>query len=297
MSNFFTDNPDLMFALDNVDLADVVALREENYKQAEEYDFAPENYEDAKDNFKRVLEVIGDVTGERIAPRARQVDEEGPSFENGKVTYHPLTVQNIADLKAAGVMGVMLPRRFGGLNFPNTIYSMMTEMVARADASLQNLVSLQDIAETINDFASEEQKQRYLPGFASGEDDGSMDLTEPDSGSDLQSVRLRAFKGPDGKWYLNGMKRFITNGCAKTHLVLARSVEGSADGRGLSMFICQACPELVVRRVEHKLGIHGVATVELQYNNVPAELCGRERFGLIKYVVSLMNGARVAISA
>ena len=297
MSNFFTDNPDLMFALDNVDLADVVALREENYTQANEFDFAPENYEDAKDSYKRVLSVIGEVTGERIAPRARQVDEEGPSFENGKVTYHPLTVQNIEDLKAAGVMGVMLPRRFGGLNFPNTIYSMMTEMVARADASLQNLVSLQDIAETINDFASEEQKQRYLPGFASGKDDGSMDLTEPDSGSDLQSVRLRAFKGPDGKWYLNGMKRFITNGCAKTHLVLARSVEGSTDGRGLSMFICQACPELVVRRVEHKLGIHGVATVELQYNNVPAELCGRERFGLIKYVMSLMNGARVAISA
>ncbi len=297
MSNYFTDNPDLMFALEHVDLDEVVRRRENDYKESEKYDSAPVSYADAKDSFKRVLDVIGDVAGERIQPRARQVDEEGPKFENGVVTYHPLTKKNMKDLSDAGVMGVMLPREYGGLNFPNTIYTMITEMVSRADASLQNLVGLQDIAETICEFGTEEQKARYLPDFASGKADGAMDLTEPDSGSDLQSVRLKATQGPDGKWYLNGMKRFITNGCAQTHLVLARSVDGSTDGRGLSMFICSKCPQLVVRRIEHKMGIHGVATCELQYNDVPAELCGRPRFGLIKYVMSLMNGARVAISA
>ncbi|MDD4181772.1 MAG: acyl-CoA dehydrogenase family protein, partial [Victivallaceae bacterium] len=214
------------------------------------------------------------------------------------VTYHPLTQQNIADLSKAGVMGVMLPYQYGGLNYPVSVYTMMTEMVARADASLQNLFGLQDIAETISEFGTEEQKNKYLPGFATGEFDGSMDLTEPDSGSDLQSVRLRAHQDPKtGQWYLNGMKRFITNGCSKVHLVLARSEEGSGDGRGLSMFICEACPELVVRRIEDKMGIHGVATCELQYNNVPAELCGQRRRGLTRYVMSLMNGARIAISA
>lgn len=296
MSNFFTDNPDLMFTLKNLDMEEIVALRENDYKQAEQFDYAPENYEDAMDNYKRVMTEIGEITGERIAPRSRQVDEEGPTFKDGVVKYHPLTDKNLQDLKDAGVMGVMLPRQYGGLNFPTTIYTMMTEMVARADASLQNLIGLQDIAETICEFGSEEQRQKYLPRFASGEADGSMDLTEPDSGSDLQSVRLKATKGEDGKWYLNGMKRFITNGCSKIHLVLARTKEGTVDGRGLSMFICEACPELKVRRIEHKLGIHGVPTAELQYNNVPAELCGQERRGLTKYVMSLMNGARVAIS-
>ena len=297
MSNFFKDNPDLMFTLENIDMEELVALREDQYKQAEKYDYAPENFEDAKDNYTRVLTEIGEITGERIAPRSRQVDEEGPTLKDGVVKYHPLTDKNLKDLKDAGVMGVLLPRQYGGLNFPTTIYTMMTEMVARADASLQNLIGLQDIAETINEFGSDEQKQKYLPRFATGEADGSMDLTEPDSGSDLQSVRLKATQDENGKWHLNGMKRFITNGCAQIHLVLARSMEGTTDGRGLSMFICEKCPELKVRRIEHKLGIHGVPTAELQYNNVPAELCGKQRFGLIKYVMSLMNGARVAISA
>ena len=241
--------------------------------------------------------MVGEVAGERIAPRSRQVDEEGPEFEDGVVTYHPLTVKNLEDLRLAGVDGVILPREYGGLNFPTTIYTVMTELVSRADASLQNLFGLQDIAETISEFGNEEQKAKYLPRFACGEADGSMDLTEPDSGSDLQSVRLKATQDADGKWYLDGMKRFITNGCAKIHLVLARSEEGTSDGRGLSMFICEKTPELVVRRIEHKLGIHGVATAELQYNHVPAELCGQRRFGLTRYVMSLMNGARVAIRA
>ena len=298
MSNFYTDNQDLLFTLKNLDLEEVVAVREQNYTDAQKFDGSPEDYADAMDNYDRVLTVVGDVAGERIAPRSRQIDEEGPHFENGVVTYHPLTVKNLDDLRKAGVSGVMLPRQYGGLNFPTTIYTMMTEMVSRADASLQNLFGLQDIAETIYEFGNEDQCQRYLPRFACGEADGAMDLTEPDSGSDLQSVRLKATQDPaTGKWYLDGNKRFITNGCAKIHLVLARSVEGSTDGRGLSMFICEKCPELVVRRIEHKLGIHGVATCELQYNHVPAELCGQQRRGLTRYVMSLMNGARVAISA
>lgn len=297
MANFYTDNRDLVFTLKNLDLEEAVTLKEDNFRFAEEFDNAPVNYADACDNYDRVLKVVGEICAERIAPRARQVDEEGPHFENGVVTYHPLTQQNLQDLKQADVMGVVLPHRYGGLNFPATIYTAITEMVSRADASLQNLVGLQDIAETICEFGSEDQRQEYLPRFAKGEIDGSMDLTEPDSGSDLQSVRLRAYQDKDGNWFLNGMKRFITNGCAKCHLVLARSEDGTSDGRGLSMFIAESCPQLVVRRIEHKLGIHGVATAELQYNDVPAKLCGQRRRGLTRYVMSLMNGARVAISA
>ena len=298
MGNFFTDNKDLQFALDNLDFEDMVAMREDDYKCAETFAHAPTCLEDALDNYRRVLTEIGEVTGERIAPRSRIVDEEGPDFEDGVVTYHPLTQENLQDLTKAGVMGVMLPHEYGGLNFPNTVYTMMTEMVSRADGSLQNLFGLQDISETICEFGTDEQKDQYLRRFATGEYDGSMDLTEPDSGSDLQSVRLKAHQDPKtGQWYLNGMKRFITNGCAKVHLVLARSEEGTTDGRGLSMFICESCPELIVRRIEHKHGIHGVATAELQYNDVPAQLCGLRKRGLTKYVMALMNGARVAISA
>ena len=298
MANFFSDNRDLEFTLNNLDLLEAVALRENNYKFAEEFETAPVDYADALDNFNRVLSVVGEICGDNIEPRSRTVDREGPHFADGVVTYHPLTQANLEDLRKADVSGVMLEHRFGGLNFPVSVYTMMTEMVSRADASLQNLFGLQDIAETIAEFGSEEQKQQYLPKFAQGLVDGSMDLTEPDYGSDLQAVKLRAWQDEKtGQWYLNGMKRFITNGCAQVHLVLARSEEGTSDGRGLSMFICEACPQLVVRRIEDKMGIHGVATCELQYNDVPAQLCGKRRLGLIRYVMSLMNGARVAISA
>ena len=297
MGNFFSDNRDLVFTLENLALSDVVGMMEQNYEFAKEYDNAPTDFADALDNYRRVLDVVGTICADRIEPRARTVDQEGPKFEKGKVTYHPLTAMNLKDLKDAGLMGVMLGHKYGGLNFPVSIYTMMTEMVSRADASLQNIFGLQDIAETISFFGSDEQKDKYLPGFASGEFDGSMDLTEPDYGSDLPGVRLRAYQDEKGQWYLNGMKRFITNGCSKVHLVLARSEEGTTDARGLSMFICEACPQLVVRRIENKMGIHGVPTCELQFNDVPAQLCGQRKLGLIRYVMSLMNGARVAISA
>ncbi len=298
MANFYTDNADLQFALEHLDLAEAVGMIEGGYSFAEKYENAPRDFADALDNYRRVLGVVGEVCADRIEPRSRTVDLEGPKFEDGVVTYHPLTKQNLKDLNDAGVMGVMLGHEYGGLNFPVSVYTMMTEMVSRADGSLQNIFGLQDIAETISFFGNDEQKAQYLPKFATGEYDGAMDLTEPDYGSDLQAVRLRAWQDEKtGQWYLNGMKRFITNGCAQVHLVLARSEEGSRDGRGLSMFICEKCPQLVVRRIENKMGIHGVATCELQFNDVPAQLCGKRRLGLIRYVMSLMNGARVAISA
>ncbi len=297
MLNYFSDNQDLEFTLHNLELAEITAMLEKNYENAEKFETAPADFKDALDNYERALKVIGEIAGERIESRSRTVDEVGAQFKDGKVIYHPLTLQNLKDLNQAGLMGVMLGHEYGGLNFPCSVYTMMTEIVSRADASLQNIFGLQDIAETISFFGNDEQKNFYLPRFAAGEFDGSMDLTEPDYGSDLQSVRLRAYQDENGQWYLNGMKRFITNGCSKVHLVLARSEEGTTDGRGLSMFICEACPQLVVRRIEDKMGIHGVATCELQFNDVPAQLCGKRRMGLIRYVMSLMNGARVAISA
>ena len=295
--NYFLDNKDLEFTLQHLDLAEITRMREKNYTNAEKFDTAPVDFADALDNYARALKVVGEIAAERIDPRSREVDANGAKFADGKVTYNPLTIRNLEELTQAGVMGVMLDHEYGGLNFPVSVYTMMTEIVSRADASLQNIFGLQDIAETISFFGSDEQKAQYLPGFARGEYDGAMDLTEPEYGSDLQGVRLRAYQDENGQWYLNGMKRFITNGCAKVHLVLARSEEGTTDGRGLSMFICEACPQLVVRRIEDKMGIHGVATCELQFNDVPAQLCGKRRMGLIRYVMSLMNGARVAISA
>ncbi|MCF7855523.1 MAG: acyl-CoA dehydrogenase family protein [Candidatus Pacebacteria bacterium] len=296
--NYYLDNPDIAFQLKHLDLEQVVAMREHDYAQAEQFPDAPESLDDAIDSYDQVLAMVGEICGDHIAPRAEDVDKDGASLENGTVSYAPGTRENLEDLAKAQLMGVMIPRQYGGLNMPVTVYSMMTEMVSRADASLQNLFGLQDIAETINRFGTEEQKAHYLPQFATGEADGAMALTEPEAGSDLQAVQLKAhYDEKTNKWYLNGMKRFITNGCAKVLLVLARSEEGTKDGRGLSMFVCERCPELVVRRIEDKLGIHGSPTCELQFNEVPAEIVGARRRGLTRYVMSLMNGARVAISS
>ncbi len=295
--NFYLDNADLRFHLRNVDLEDVVRLLEDDYAQAAESAEAPESYEDAIDSYDRVLAMLGEICGDFIAPRAEDVDKTGARLEAGRVHYAPGTDENLAVLRKAQLMGVMLPRRHGGLNMPNTIYTMMTEMVSRGDGSLQNLFGLQDIAQTLYFFGNEEQHAEYLPRFASGEVDGAMSLTEPEAGSDLQAVQLKArFDAQKNQWFLNGMKRFITNGCAKVHLVLARSEEGTKDGRGLSMFVCERSEKLVVRRIEDKLGIHGSPTCELQFNDVPAQLVGKRRRGLTRYVMALMNGARVAIA-
>ncbi|MFA4945258.1 MAG: acyl-CoA dehydrogenase family protein [Lentisphaeria bacterium] len=296
--NFYQDNPDIQFNLCNVGLEQVVAQREHGFTQAATFPAAPTDFADALDSYNKVLTMVGELCGERIAPRAAAVDAEGATLKDGKVEYAAGTKLNLADLTKAQLMGVMLPREYGGLNFPVTLYSMMTEMVSRADCSLQNLFGLQDIAETICRFGSAEQKSHYLPRFCAGEADGAMALTEPEAGSDLQAVQLKAHFDPaSNQWLLNGMKRFITNGCAKVLLVLARSEEGTKDGRGLSMFVCERGPNLLVRRIEDKLGIHGSPTCELQFNNVPAELVGERRRGLTRYVMSLMNGARVAISS
>ncbi len=296
MDNFFTENADIQWHFHHLDLEEVAASLEDEYTQAQEYADAPLSYEDALEGWRSVLEMTGAIAGREIAPLAPEVDREGAHFDHGNVTYAQGTERALKTLSQAGLMGFTLPRRYGGLNFPGLLYSMAIEMVAQADASLMNLFSLQDIAETIYEFAGDELKEKYLPLFASGKVTGAMILTEPDAGSDLQSVRLKAVPQQDGSWRLFGVKRFITNGCADVSLVLARSEEGSVDGRGLSMFVCEKGPEVVVRRIENKLGIHGSPTCELQFNGAPAALVGQRRLGLIRYVMSLMNGARVAVA-
>lgn len=297
MDNFFSESPDIQWHFQHLDLEEVVATLEDDYTQAAHYDDAPLSYADALEGYRHVMELLGAITAQEIAPLAPEVDREGAHFEGGKVTYAKGTQKALEILKQAHLLAFTLPRRYGGLNFPDLLYTMATEMVSQADSSLMNLFGLQDIGETIYEFGDEELKQKYLPKFASGEVTGAMILTEPDAGSDLQSVRLKAVPQPDGSWKLYGVKRFITNGCAEVSLVLARSEEGSVDGRGLSVFLCEKCPELVVRRIEHKLGIRGSPTCELQFNGVPAWLVGQRRMGLIRYVMSLMNGARVAVAA
>jgi alkylation response protein AidB-like acyl-CoA dehydrogenase len=296
MENFFTDNADILWHFNHLDIQDVVASLEKDYTEAATYDDAPLSYEDALTGYREVLEMTGAIAAKEIAPLAPEVDREGAHLENGKVTYAQGTQRALDVLSKANLMGLTLPRQYGGLNFPGVLYSMALEMVSQADASLMNLFGLQDIAETLNEFGDETLKQRYLPRFASGEVTGAMILTEPDAGSDLQAVRLKAVPQADGSWRLYGVKRFITNGCAEVSLVLARSEEGSQDGRGLSMYVCEKGPELVIRRIENKLGIHGSPTCELQFNGVPALLVGQRRMGLIRYVMSLMNGARVGVA-
>ncbi len=286
-ANFFRDNADLVHHFQSLDLAETIAVREPGT--------APRQ---ARRVYEGYLDRVGEISGSRIAPRATDVDRIGATFADGKVTMAPGTVENLADLKAAGVMGVTLPHEYGGANLPISIYTMMTEMVSRADASLQNLFGLQAICETINRFASDEQKSRLLPLFARGEVDGAMALTEPEAGSDLQSVQTTAvLDEATGRWLLNGKKRFITNGCAKVILVLARTEEGSRDGRGLSMFLLEPGPEVTINSIEDKMGIHGSPTCELIFKDAPAELVGQRRRGLTRYVMALMNGARLAISA
>ena len=297
MANFYTDNPDLKHHLNHPLMQKIVELKERNFADAEKYDYAPLDFEDAMDSYDKVLEVVGEICGGKIAENAEDVDHQGPHVENGRVIYADGTKDNLELCRKAGLMGMSMPRRLGGLNFPITPYIMAADMVSRADAGFENLWGLQDCAETIYEFADEDQKSRFIPRVCQGET-MSMDLTEPDAGSDLQSVMLKATEMPDGTWRLNGVKRFITNGDSDIHLVLARSEEGTRDGRGLSMFIYDKRDGGVdVRRIENKMGIKGSPTCELVYKNAKAELCGSRRLGLIKYVMALMNGARLGIAA
>ncbi|MDR1813290.1 MAG: acyl-CoA dehydrogenase family protein [Tannerella sp.] len=298
MANFYSDNPSLKHHLHHPLMRRIVELRERSFSEAEKYDYAPFSYDDAIDSYQQTLEIAGEVLGEVVAPNAEEVDHTGPTLTNNRVSYAPGTVENLKAATQAGLMGLSMPRRFGGMNFPMTVFIMASDMVARADAGFCTIWALQDCAETIYEFGSEEQRAKFIPRMCAGET-MSMDLTEPDAGSDLQSVMLKAT--PDeanGCWRLNGVKRFITNGDSDIHLVLARSEEGTKDGRGLSMFIYDKRDGGVnVRRIENKMGIKGSPTCELTFKNAPAQLCGDRRLGLIKYVMSLMNGARLGIMA
>lgn len=297
--NFFNDNPAIKFQLSHPLMPKIVALKERNFAEKDNYDYAVRDHEDAIDSYEKVLEIIGGICADIIAPNAESVDHDGPQVINSRVKYARGTQENHDALTQAGVYGITLPRQYGGLNFPMVAYVMSGEMVSRADAGFANIWGLQDCAETIAEFASDEIKAEFLPRVCEGAT-CSMDLTEPDAGSDLQAVQLKAtYNEADGMWYLNGVKRFITNGDAQIKLVLARSEDGTTDGRGLSYFVADNKHDhtVLVRRIENKLGIKGSPTCELVFNNTPAKLVGTRRMGLIKYVMSLMNGARLGIGA
>ena len=298
MANYYSDHPEIAFHLDHPLMKRIVDLKERGYADAAQYPDAPIDYEDAIENYKRILDITGDVAANILEPNSESVDLEGPHLENGRMIYALKTFENIEATRKAGLHGVSMPRRYGGLNLPNVTFSMLSEVISAADAGFQNIWSLQSCIDTLYEFGSEEQRQKYIPRVCAGET-MSMDLTEPDAGSDLQRVMLKAtYDEEAGCWRLNGVKRFITNGDSDIHLVLARSEEGTRDGRGLSMFIYDKRDGGVdVRHIEHKLGIHGSPTCELTYKNAKAELCGSTRLGLIKYVMALMNGARLGIAA
>ena len=298
MANYYSDYPELKFHLTHPLMERIVELKERGYADKEQYEDAPVDYNDAIENYDRVLEIAGDIAANIIEPNSESVDIEGPHLVDGRMVYAEKTKENLAATIKAGLNGVPMPRRYGGLNFPTVPYSMASEIISAADAGFQNIWSLQDCIETLYEFGTEEQRQRYIPRVCQGET-MSMDLTEPDAGSDLQRVMLKAtYDEKEDCWRLNGVKRFITNGDSDIHLVLARSEEGTRDGRGLSMFIYDKRQGgVTVRHIEHKLGIHGSPTCELVYKNAKAELCGDRKLGLIKYVMALMNGARLGIGA
>lgn len=298
MANYYSDHPEIGFHLNHPLMKRIVELKERGYEDAKTYADAPVDYEDAIENYKQVLDITGDVAANIIAPNSESVDLEGPHLENGRMIYASKTFENIDATRKAGLWGISMPRRYGGLNLPNVTFSMLSEIISAADAGFQNIWSLQSCIDTLYEFGSEEQRQKYIPRICEGEG-MSMDLTEPDAGSDLQRVMLKATYDEENQcWRLNGVKRFITNGDSDIHLVLARSEEGTKDGRGLSMFIYDKRDGGVdVRHIEHKLGIHGSPTCELTYKNAKAELCGDRKLGLIKYVMALMNGARLGIAA
>ncbi len=298
MANYYNDNPELKFHLEHPMMERIVELKEVGYRDKDTYPEAPKDLEDALENYNMVLEIAGDVAANIIEPNSESVDIEGPHLEDGRMIYASKTYENLDAMNKAGLNGISMPRRYGGLNFPVVAFSMLSEIIAAADAGFQNIWSLQSCIDTLYEFGNEEQRQKYIPLVCAGAT-MSMDLTEPDAGSDLQRVMLKATYSEEEKcWFLNGVKRFITNGDSDIHLVLARSEEGTHDGRGLSMFIYDKRTGGVdVRHIEHKLGIHGSPTCELVFRNARAELCGDTRLGLIKYVMSLMNGARLGIAA
>lgn len=298
MANYYTDHPELKFYLDNPLMHRAVDLREHFYADQGEFEDAPVDYGDAIANYDKVLGIAGDLAANVIAPNSEAVDQEGPHLENGRMIYASKTYENLEAVRQAGLTGVSMARRYGGLNLPTSIFTMISEVISAADASFQNIWSLQSCSETLYEFADEDQRRRYIPRICAGET-MSMDLTEPDAGSDLQRVMLKAtYDEACGCWRLNGVKRFITNGDSDVHLVLARSEEGTTDGRGLSMFIYdKRSGGVTVRHIENKLGIHGSPTCELVFKDAKAELCGSTRLGLIKYVMALMNGARLGIGA
>ena len=298
MANYYTDHPEIAFHLNHPLMKRIVELKERNYADAATHADAPVNYEDAIENYKRILDITGDITANIIAPNSEAVDQEGPHLIDNRMHYASKTLENIQATRQAGLWGVSMPRQYGGLNLPNVVFSMLSELIAAADAGFQNIWSLQSCIDTLYEFGNDDQRQRYIPRICAGET-MSMDLTEPDAGSDLQRVMLKAtFDKKENCWRLNGVKRFITKGESDSHLVLARSEEGTRDGRGLSMFIYDKRNGGVdVRHIENKLGIHGSPTCELVYKNAKAELCGNTRMGLIKYVMALMNGARLGIAA
>ena len=297
MANYYTDHPEIEFHLDHPLMKRIVELKEKGYADKDQFADAPVCYEDAIENYKRVLDITGDVAANIIEPNSESVDLEGPHLVDGRMVYASKTVENIDATCKAGLWGVSMPRKYGGLNLPNVVFSMLSEVISAADAGFQNIWSLQSCIDTLYEFGSEEQREKYIPRVCEGAS-MSMDLTEPDAGSDLQRVMLKATQDEDGTSRLNGVKRFITNGDSDIHLVLARSEEGTHDGRGLSMFIYdKQSGGVTVRHIEHKLGIHGSPTCELVFKNAKAELCGSTRMGLIKYVMALMNGARLGIAA
>ncbi|NLH16374.1 MAG: acyl-CoA dehydrogenase [Phycisphaerae bacterium] len=298
MANFYKDNDDIQFLMRHLDLGELARYQEEGFRFAKECDYAPADAAEAIDNYGRILDTVGELSGSFIAPRSEEIDREGNTLnEDGTVTYAKGIRESLDALSKADVMGFTLPYRFGGLNCPNLIYTVATEIVSRADAPLMNIFGLQGIAETINAFADEPIKQQYLHDFSAGRVTGAMVLTEPDAGSDLQAVKLRAYQDQDGNWYLHGVKRFITNGCGEVLLVMARSEPDRSGGLGLSLFVCDRGPTVRVRRLEEKLGIHGSPTCELFFDNTPCKIIGERQRGLVTYVMALMNGARVGIAA
>ncbi|MBX7057085.1 MAG: acyl-CoA dehydrogenase family protein [Leptospirales bacterium] len=305
--NYFEDNPDLRFNLQRcLDWDRIVARRERSFRDAKRYQqegderfaLAPADLAQAQSFYFESLQLAGEFAGKRVAPCARSMEQHGLKLKNGSVQFPPDYARLYQEAADSGFLSFPLPREWGGLNFPLPVSMALKEMLTRADNSFEISVAVSFLADVLRRFGPEDLKQLYIPQIVSGQLSAAMALTEPDYGSDLAHVRTRAELQADGSYRISGAKRFITHGCGvgDRPAILFTLARTSGDGaRGLSFFLVHG-KDVEVSRIEHKLGLVCSPTCEIVYDNAPAVLIGREGEGLIKYVMSMLNGGRMGVA-
>ncbi len=308
-NNYFLENEDLHNHFESIiDWNEIVEAFEQGFVDKKEYEkngkeefsLAPGSIKEALEFYRSVLEAGGDIAGKNIAPFVKNMDLEGLKYKDGKVTFPSSMLDAVNKVKEAGILPYSIGRKHGGLGLPCSIQTMLMEIFSRADGSLAIAIGCMNLAETIERFGSPEMIKTYVPQMVVGELCGAMALTEPNYGSDLPNLQTKAIKGEDGVWRITGAKRFITHGCGlgdkpSIILTLARTGSPTSGARGLSFFLVKG-QDVHIAGIEKKMGLHCSPTCEVVYEDSPGVLIGEEGYGLVKYSMAMMNGARLSIA-